>query len=97
MRFIMVFLVIFMTVAINLPDNMIRGIGIDPKYLMAALGAWVVAGLLANTKMLLLVLVVGIALLVNLPEASLGNMGIDRTYLIVALICVVAIPFLQKR
>ncbi len=96
MKFVLVFLVLFLTIAINLPDDMIRGIGLDPKYLMAALGAWIFAGLLSNGKMLLVVLVMGMALLANLPAESLNNMGIDRTYLLVTLFCVAIAPFFMS-
>lgn len=96
MKFVLVFLVLFMTIAINLPDDMIKGIGLDPKYLMAALGAWIFAGLLSNGKMLLVVLVIGMAMLANLPASSLDNMGIDKTYLLIGLLCVAITPFFMK-
>lgn len=96
MKFVLVFLVLFMTIAINLPNHMIQGIGLDPKYLMAALGAWVLAGLLSNGKMLLVILVMGMALLANLPQDSLSNMGIDRTYLLVTLLCVALAPLFMS-
>lgn len=97
MKFVLVFLIMFLTIAINLPDDMIRGIGLDPKYLMAALGAWVLAGLMSNTKMFLFVIVLGMALMINLPQESLNNMGINRDYLIIALLCTVLAPVLLKR
>jgi len=96
MKFVLVFLVIFMTVAVNLPDDMIKGIGIDPKYLMAALAAWIFAGLMSNTRMMMVVMVVGMALMANLPQASLNNMGIDRTYLLIALLLIAIAPVFMK-
>lgn len=96
MKFVLVFLVLFMTAVVNLPDNMIRGLGLDPKYLLAALGAWVFAGLIAHTKMLLMVIVLGLALMVNMSPESLQNMGIDRTYLLLTLLCVAILPLFVK-
>lgn len=97
MQFVLVFLVLFLTIAINLPADMIRGIGVDPKYLMAALGAWVLAGMLKHTQIFLVVLVVGIALMANLPAESLKNMNIDRDYLLIALILVAVAPVIAKK
>ena len=96
MKFVLVFLVIFMTIAVNLPDDMIRGIGIDPKYLLAALATWVFAGLLSNTKMMLVVMVFLVALLANLPQESLDNMGIDRLYLLITLMLIAIAPLFMK-
>ena len=96
MKFVLVFLILFMTAAVNLPDGMLQGLGMDPKYLMAALGAWVLAGLFTHTRLLLTVMILGLALLVNLSPESLENMGIERNYLLITLLCVAILPLVVK-
>ena len=41
MKYILVFLVIFLSVAANLPEDFLNDLGFSPRYFIAALGAWV--------------------------------------------------------
>lgn len=97
MKYVLVFLVIFLSVAVNLPEDFLNDLGFSPRYLIAALGAWIAAGLLSSKRMLLIVAVAGMALLANLPEATLSSLGVDRVWLIGALVVIVLSPLFTAR
>ncbi len=91
-KFLLLFLVLFMTVSINLPGGMIARIGLDPGYLLAALVAIAVAGMVIHRHILLVLLVVLLTIGANLPEGASASLGIDRDYLIATLVGIVVLP-----
>ena len=95
-KFILVFIILLMTVAVNVPDNMISRLGIAPNYLLAALAAVVMTGLVYYRGLLLIVLVVFMSLVANMPEDFALNFGIDRDYFVAALIAVVIVPIVAN-
>lgn len=91
------FLIIFMSTVVNLPDSTIAKLGFEADYLLAALYAIVIAGLIADRTMLLVVLVVGCAVAANLPEQYLSDMGVSKDILIATLVALVVVPFITGK
>ncbi len=86
-----------MSIAINLPDSYIARVGIEPDYIMAALAAIVIAGLIVHRKLLLIVLVVALSIGTNMPESFMVSIGVGRDYLFATLIAIVVIPWIIEQ
>jgi len=95
-KFVAVFLVVFMATVINLPQSLLAQLGFDPTYLMAALVAVAIAGMVLERKAALVILVLGLCILANLPEAVTAGFGISRDWIIAALVGLVVVPLLTK-
>ena len=94
-KYLLIAMVIFMTIAINLPDNMISRLGFEPDYMLAALVAIVIAGLSVYRKLAGIVLITLMSLGANMPEGFLP-IDIDRDILTAALAVIVASPVASK-
>ncbi|MCK5639794.1 MAG: hypothetical protein KAJ19_03315 [Gammaproteobacteria bacterium] len=92
MRFFLVFLVLFMSIGINLPESYIAHLGLEPDYLKAALAAWVITGLIIYRNLALIVLVVSLSVGANLPTEMLESWSIDRDVIMATLIAIVVLP-----
>ena len=88
----LVFIISFLSIAINLPDSMIARLGFDPDYLMAALVAVAITGLTLHRRMLLVVLVVFCSIAANLPAEVVHGWGLDKDYIIATLAVLVLLP-----
>ena len=95
-RFILVFLVVFSTIAVNMPSGIFRGLAIDPKYPIALVAAYVSARLLSTQKLTLIALVLFVALFANLPDANLKSMGLERLWVIIALLTLCISPIFMR-
>jgi len=93
MKIVFVFLLLFMSITINLPDGVIARVGVEANYLTAALLAIVIAGLVAHRKLLLIVLVVSLSIGTNLPDTFMSTIGINRDLLFGTLIALIVLPF----
>ena len=93
MKFVFIFLVLFMTIGVNLPDGMLGRIGIDPSYLVVALAALVVTGLIAHRHLALAILVALMCIGANLPADYAANVGINRDILTAGLISLLVTPY----
>lgn len=94
MKFIALFLVLFISIAINLPSGYLAVLGMDTGVLMAALVAIVLTGLTVHRKMFFVVLVVVMSIGANLPESTIQRLGMDREVLLAGLIAMVLIPYI---
>ena len=90
-KYLLVFLMLFLTFSINMPDNVIARLGFDPDYLKITLVTVVITGLLAHRKLLMVVLIVFLSLGANMPEDFMLNFGIDRDYIFGTLVAVLAL------
>ena len=96
-KFVLFFLIIFLALAVNLPDGMLARIGLDANYLLAGLVAVALAGLLVHRRMLMVLLVVLCTIGANLPEDITEYLGLDRDILFATLIALVLIPFIAGK
>jgi len=76
---------------------MIARLGLDANYLLAALVAIAITGLIAHRHLLLVVLVLGCVVGANLPEDVIEYIGLDRDILFATLIALVVVPFIAGK
>jgi len=96
MKSILVFIILFLTIAINLPHGMISRMGFDADILMAVLIAVVLTGLLRDKQLFLVVLVVFCVLAANVPDEMIKEYGLDSDYFLGVLIALVVLPIGAK-
>ncbi|MCW8830535.1 MAG: hypothetical protein OQK32_03335 [Gammaproteobacteria bacterium] len=96
MKSLLVFIILFLTIAINLPHGMITRMGFDADILIAVLIAVVLTGLLRHKRLFLIVLVVFCALAANVPEEMIAGWGIDPDYFLGVLVALVLLPIGAK-
>ena len=96
MKAVLVFIVLFLTMAINLPHGMISRVGFDANYLMAALAAVVLTGLLMHRQLFLIVLVVFACIAANMPDEMMKSWGLESNYFLAVLIALVVLPVGSK-
>ena len=95
MRFILVFLVLFMSIGVNLPEGIIARMGFEPNYLKAALAAWVITGLTVCHRLALIVLVTLLCIGANLPADWAAQLHINRDALLATLVAIVLTPLFR--
>ena len=96
-KYILFFLIIFLSIVSNLPDSIIARLGLDANHLLAALVAIAITGLIAHRNLLLVVLVLTCTIGANLPEDLTSYLGVDRDILFATLIALVVIPFITGK
>ncbi|MBI2969587.1 MAG: hypothetical protein HYY36_02460 [Gammaproteobacteria bacterium] len=96
-KFLAIFLVLMIVVAINLPHGVMTEIGVSPNILLGALAAFIIAGLISNEHLGIIVLVILAAVAANVPPEMAESIGYDREIMIVVLIGLVILPFVAKR
>ncbi|MDA3868805.1 MAG: hypothetical protein PF589_02415 [Gammaproteobacteria bacterium] len=92
MKVISIFVVLLLTIAINLPHGMFARMGFEGDYLMAALVAMVLALLVRNRQLYLVVLVVLCTLAANLPETMVVGWYVNPDYFLGILLALVILP-----
>lgn len=93
---ILIFLMLVMTIAVNVGDNAMARLGFDQDYLLMGLFATVVTGLIMHRNLFLVVLVLLLSIGANMPEGFMLNFGWDRDYFVGALGAVVFSPLLVR-
>jgi len=96
MKFLLIFLVVLMSIAINLSDSMIARFGVDPDYLILSLLALVITGLIAHHRLALIILVLLMCVAANLPADYALSLGIDRDLMTAGLVAVVITPYVIR-
>lgn len=95
-RFGLVFLVMFMVIAANLPESIVAQMGFDPDYLKVALAAWAITGMVYHRHILLVCLVLLLVAGANLPEEIASDLRIDRTVVLATLVAIVLTPVVGR-
>lgn len=93
LRYILVGLILFLILAVNLPEGLIFRLGMAPNVLLATLCSIVVTGLIAHRHLLLIALVLVCAAGANLPASVASQWGINRDILLATLVGLVIMPF----
>ena len=96
MKIVLVFMILFLTIAINLPHGMISRVGFDANYLLAALAAVVLTGLLMHRQLFLVVLVIFACIAANMPNEVMQQWGLESNYFLAVLIALVVLPIGSK-
>lgn len=93
LRYILVGLILFLILAVNLPEGLLFRLGMAPNILLATLCTVAVTGLIAHRHLLLVALVLLCAAGANLPNSLASQWGINRDILLATLIGLVIMPF----
>ena len=96
MQAVLVFLVLFLTISVNLPDSIITRVGFDANVLLAALVAVVMTGLIQHKNILLIILVVLCSVFANMPADVMHGWGLDSDYFFGVLVALVVTPIGAK-
>jgi len=96
MKVVFTFLMFFLTIAINLDDNVLARLGFERNFLVMTLVTLVVTGLIAHRRLLLIVLVLFLSIGANMPSAFMLNFGLDRDFLLGVLCAIVLLPVLVR-
>ena len=96
MKAVLIFIILFLTIAINLPHGMIARLGFDADILIAVLIAVVLTGLLQHRQLFLIILVVFCALAANVPAEMVRGWGLDPDYFLGVLVALVILPIGAK-
>ena len=96
MKFVLVFVILFMTIAINLPTSVIARLGFEADYLIAALLAVVITGLIQHKKLFLVVIVMFCSIVANMPKEALVNWSMNPDYFFAILVGLILTPIGAK-
>ena len=96
MKAVLIFIILFLTIVINLPHGMIARLGFDADILIAVLIAVVLTGLLQHRQLFLIILVVFCVLAANIPEEMMRSWGLDPDYFLGVLLALVILPIGAK-
>ena len=93
---LLIVLILAMTIAVNVEDNVMARLRIDQNFLKIALIAMVVAGLIMHRNLFLIVLVLFLSFGANMPADFMLNFGIDRDVFVGALVAIVLLPVVTR-
>jgi len=91
-RTLVAFIVIGLSIGINLGQHMLEMLNVDRNFLMVTLAAIAIAGLLAHRHLLFMVLVSALTIAINLPPELLNQFQISQDVLLVTLLAVILLP-----
>lgn len=96
MRCAIIFLVLAVTLATNLEDNVIARLGITANYGYAIGAALIGTALIAGRDKLIIAVIVVFSLNANMPTDFVLNFGFDRDYYAGLMVAIVAVPFFDR-
>ena len=91
-RYYLTFLIVALSIGVNVGQNLLVQFNIERNYLIIALVAIAVAGLVANRTLFFIVLVAGLTGAINLPPEMLMEKGISPDILFTTLLAVIIAP-----
>ena len=95
-KFLVIFVIILLAIGTNLSDGFFVRYGVHPDFLYIALGAFVIAGLVANEKVVFIVMICLVVIAANLPDDLARSYGYNPDVMLGVLVGLVLIPFLSK-
>jgi hypothetical protein len=91
-RYIISFIIIMLTIGINVGQHLLEQLNIDRNYLFITLIAITIAGLVAHSKLLFIVIICGLTLAANIPPEELMTRGVNPDVLFATLLAVILVP-----
>lgn len=96
MKILFFFVVVFVSLTINLSDSMIGRMGFDNNYLLVALVALAFSGMVAQRRAVVIIVAALLAVVANLPEMVLLGYDVDRDYVAAGLIALLLLPYVLE-
>ncbi len=90
------FIVLFITIALNISDNFVVRLGFEPNYLLVAGVSLLIASLTMNQHILIIIVVLVLTLSTSVSEETAASFGYDRDVMLAALVAVVMLPILRE-
>ncbi len=91
-RYYLTFFIVMLSIGVNVGQNMLIQFNIERNYMIIALVAISVAGLIAHRNLFFIVLVAGLTGAINLPTELLLEKGISPDILFTTLLAVIIAP-----
>ena len=82
MQYLLSFLILLLTAGITIGKEFFVVFGINTNFLLLALIAIVIAGVMAHQRLLLVALISGLSLMTNMPAEFLLQYGLDKEILL---------------
>ena len=91
-RYIISFLIIMLSIGVNVGQHLLSAINIDRNYLLVTLIAVCIAGLIAHRDLFFVLLVGTLTFAINIPSELLMQYHINPDVLFVTLLAVIVAP-----
>lgn len=95
-RYIVSFIIIMLSIGINIGQHLLSQLNIDRNYLLITLVAITIAGLLAHRHLFFIVIVSGLTVAVNLPPEMMQQNNIDPDIVFTTLLAVIVSPYAMR-
>ncbi len=95
-KFFALFLVIFLGIALNLPDGAVARLGFEANYMIAAGVALLITWLSTHHNVFVVSVIVILVAAANVPEETAHSIGYDRDIVLAALVAVIVLPTILK-
>ncbi len=95
-RYIASFLIIMLSIGANIGQHLLEQFNIDRNYLLIALIAIAIAGLIAHRHLFFIVIVAGLTVAINLPAEQLLLRGVSPDILFATLLAVILAPAVMR-
>lgn len=96
LKFLGLFVVLFLALALNLPDNFVARLGFDVNYLLAAGAALLISWASLRHNALMVGIIVLLVIGANVPEETAASLGYDRDIVLAALFGVILLPLIRN-
>ena len=90
---LLLFLMMVISLAVNLEDNLITRMGLGMNYGLVMLVALIIAMLVARQSLTTIFMVCMLSFIVNLPAGFILNFGIDREIYFGLMTSIISAPF----
>jgi len=88
------FIVVFLSLSVNLPDSMVGRLGFDANYVFVACVAMMFSFMIAQRRVIVFILAACLAIIANMPEGVVAEYGVDRDFAAGLLIALLFTPFI---
>lgn len=93
----LIMLVGILALSANLPNDLLKSLAVDPRYLVAALGLLVLLALFLYVRFFFFLLYVLLAIGANIPDQWAEGLGISRGMLVATLAMMVVLSLINAR
>ena len=95
-NYFMSFLIIMLSIGINVGQHLLTQLNISRNYLLLTLVAVTTAGLIAHKNLLFILLVSALSVFINLPADILTHYSVNREILLATLLSIIIVPTCLK-
>jgi len=96
-KFLLVFVILLLVIGVNVGEGALADLGVNADFLLVALIAIVIAGLISQENLGLIVMIVIAAVLANLPPEMAEQIGYDRDIVLAVLVALVLLPLVARQ